>query len=113
MGHPARTLSSCAQHGPRASVAPSAGAVIMRILSARVTAIRVNRAAARVEAVVVLRVEPGDDSAREIRVPTSAPIVATGAAPLKDRLIVSAKLILTMSTDAGVVEEADTNRDAA
>lgn len=91
----------------------SAGALIMRILSARATTIRVNRAAARVEAVVVLLVEPGDGPVREIRVPTSAPIVATGAARLKDRLIASAKLILTMSADIGVVDEADTNRDAA
>ena len=85
----------------------------MRILSARVTSIRVNRAAARVEAVVVLRIEAADDPVREIRVPASAPIIATGAARLKDRLIASAKLIVTMSADAGPVDEAETNRDAA
>ena len=72
----------------------------MRILSARVTTIRVNRVSARVEAVVVLLAESGGGVTREIRVPTSAPITAAitepGAAPLKDRLIASAKLILAM-----------------
>lgn len=89
----------------------------MRILSARVTTIRVNRVSARVEAVVVLLAESGGGVTREIRVPTSAPITAPitepGAAPLKDRLIASAKLILAMSADAAPVDEAETSRDAA
>lgn len=85
----------------------------MRILSARVTTIRVNHASARVEAVVVLLVEPSGGVAREIRVPISAPIIAPGAAPLKDRLIASAKLILAMSVDAASVDEVEISRDAA
>ena len=85
----------------------------MRILSARVTTIRVNRASARIEAVVVLLVETNGGVAREMRIPTSAPITAPGAAPLKDRLIASAKLILAMSVDAASVDEMEISRDAA
>ncbi len=85
----------------------------MRILSARATAIRVNRALARVEAVIVLRIESAGAEPCELRVPTSAPIVAPGAAPLKERLIASAKLILAMSTAAGAVDDAQTTRSAA
>ena len=117
MGRPARAHSGGPPRHARAFAAASAGAVIMRILSARITGVRVNRASARIEAVVVLRVEQNGDAARELRVPTSAPIVAAGvapgAAPLKERLIASAKLILAMSADAGAVDDAETNRNAA
>ena len=113
MGRPARALSGGRLRHALTFATASAGAVIMRILSARITGVRVNRAAARVEAVVVLLVEQGGDAARELRVPTSAPIAAPGAAPLKERLIASAKLILAMSADAGPVDDAETNRNAA
>jgi len=85
----------------------------MRILSARATTIRVIRAARSVEAVIVLRLDLGDGKAVDHRVPVSAPIAAPGAAPLKERLIASAKLILAMSPVAGPVEEAVMTRNAA
>ena len=85
----------------------------MRILSARATAIRVNRALRHIEAVIVLRLDQGGGDARDLRVPVSAPILAPGAAPLKARLIASAKLILAMSAASGPVEEAQMTRDAA
>ena len=69
----------------------------MRILSARVRNIRHDRFACRIEATVVLHVE-SDGWAEVVSIPTSAPVSAPGGAPLKERLIASAKLILTMSS---------------
>ena len=85
----------------------------MRILSARITGVRVNRILRRIDAVVVLRVGQTGGIDLHCRVPTSAPITAPGAAPLKTRLIASAKLIFAMSATTVPVEEADLTRDAA
>jgi hypothetical protein len=85
----------------------------MRILSARATEIRVERVYRRVDAVIVLRLDLGDGESRDLRVPTSAPITSSGGAPLKERLIASAKLILAMSHPSAPVEEAEVIRPAA
>lgn len=69
----------------------------MRILSARAREIALDRARKRVLSTVILLIEHQDGRQDEVRIRTSAPIRSTGAAPLRDRLIASAKLILAMS----------------
>jgi hypothetical protein len=65
----------------------------LRILSARITRALLNRATARVEAVIALTAATGADDATEtVRISVSAPARADGAAPLRDRLIAAAKL---------------------
>lgn len=66
----------------------------MRILSARVLRARHLRELGRVEAMVMLLVKPeGQGQPYEARILTSAPARAPGAAPLRDRLLASAKLL--------------------
>ncbi len=66
----------------------------MRILSARVLRARHLKDLGRVEAMVMLLVKPeGQAAPYEARVLTSAPARAPGAAPLRDRLLASAKLL--------------------
>ena len=84
----------------------------MRILSARARNIALDRAALRIQATVILRIATVAGE-REVRVQTSAPIRAPGAAPLKDRLIASAKLILAMRSEGGMLAEAELVRPAA
>lgn len=83
----------------------------MRILSARAREIVLNRARRRIEATVILRVSAAGGE-REVRVRTAAPIRA-GAAPLKERLIASAKLILAMGSGGAALPEAEVIRTAA
>ncbi|MGB7268608.1 MAG: hypothetical protein WBC90_03675 [Albidovulum sp.] len=85
----------------------------MRILSARATQIQIDRLRRRIDAVIVLRVDQGNGDVSDLRVPTSAPIIAKGAAPLKERLVASAKLMLAMSPRTAVVEDAVVIRPAA
>lgn len=69
----------------------------MRILSARVIRARRLRDYGRVEAVVLLLVKAeGQPVPYEARILTSAPARAPGAAPLRDRLLASAKLLHAM-----------------
>jgi hypothetical protein len=84
----------------------------MRILSARAREIAHDRAAQRIQATVILFVE-NDGRQQEVRVRTSAPIHSPGGAPLKERLIASAKLILAMQADAHRPDEAEVVRPAA
>lgn len=66
----------------------------MRILSARVLRARRLRDLGHVEAMVMLLVKPeGQAQPYEARILTSAPARAPGAAPLRDRLLASAKLL--------------------
>ncbi len=84
----------------------------MRILSARARQIMFDRGERRVHATIILTVEQFDGATGEVRVRTSAPV--TGRAPLKDRLIASAKLIHAMQTDeAQWADDADSARPAA
>lgn len=69
----------------------------MRILSARARNIAVDRLNRQIQSTVILLLEYPDGRREERRVHTSAPISAPGGAPLRDRLIASAKLILMMS----------------
>ena len=65
----------------------------MRILSARVIRARRNRDTARAEAVVALLIREVDGLPDTfVRIGVSAPLLAPGAAPLRDRLIAAAKL---------------------
>ncbi|AMY71352.1 hypothetical protein [Frigidibacter mobilis] len=74
----------------------------MRILSARVLRARRLRDLGRVEAMVMLLVKPGDRAAPyEARVLTSAPARAPGAAPLRERLLASAKLLHAIQAQDG------------
>lgn len=76
----------------------------MRILSARVREISVDRIGRRVNATVILQLEHRSGEGREVRVSASAAITAPGGVPLKDRLIASAKLHLAMGGGAPVPE---------
>ncbi len=84
----------------------------MRILSARVRNIVVDRNSRRVSATVHLHASLGGQD-RTISIATSAPITTPGGAPLKDRLIASAKLIFAMQTDEAALPEATVIRPAA
>lgn len=80
----------------------------MQCQSARIRSARMNRLSARIEATVALRFA---DREGEVLVPVSAPCGQTGAVPLRQRLIASAKLICLAS---GRWEDATTNqRNAA
>lgn len=73
----------------------------MRILSARVLRAHRLRELGRVEAVVMLLVKAeGRPQPYETRILTSAPAQAPGAAPLRDRLVASAKLLHAMQAPA-------------
>lgn len=85
----------------------------MRILSARASDIRVDRLRHRVEAVISLRLDLGGGKFSEARIPTCAPISSSGGAPLKARLIASAKLILALSHHPAPLDEAIILRPAA
>lgn len=84
----------------------------MRILTARARDIVLHSAARRIEATVILMIAAGGEE-REVRVRTAAPIRAPGGAPLKDRLIASAKLILAMRSEGALLAEAELVRPAA
>lgn len=84
----------------------------MRILSSRIRSISVDRTTRRLSATVHLRVRLGGQD-RSIAIRTSAPISAPGSAPLKDRLIASAKLIFAMQSDETTLPDADVIRPAA
>ncbi len=84
----------------------------MRILSARLTQIRHNRATRRIEAVAVLCLER-DGLEEVMKIRTSAPVRAPGAAPLKERLIAAAKLIAATSLPGHRIPEAEVIRPAA
>lgn len=84
----------------------------MRILSARAREIVLNRAQRRIEATVILRVAAAGGE-HEVRVRTAAPIRAAGGAPLKERLIASAKLIVAMGGGGAALPEAEVIRTAA
>lgn len=77
----------------------------MRVLSARVRGVAVDRSSHRVSATVhlVLLVNGAE---RAVAVRTSAPISAPGAARLKDRLIAAAKLMVAMQADEAVLPDA-------
>ena len=68
----------------------------MRILSARARDIRHDRHTGRIAATIILHID-NDGWEEVVSIPTSAPVAAPGGAPLKARLIASAKLILSMS----------------
>ena len=84
----------------------------MRILTARVRDITIDRGRRRMSATIHLVVVV-DDVERAVAVRTSAPIQAPGGARLKDRLIASAKLMLAMQTDECSPVEAELVRPAA
>lgn len=65
----------------------------MRILSSRIRELSLDRAAGRIDATVILTL-PGPQGWHEVRVRTSAPLRVAGAAPLRERLTASAKLLL-------------------
>ncbi|MEZ5733196.1 MAG: hypothetical protein R3D97_12860 [Paracoccaceae bacterium] len=71
----------------------------MRVLSARVRHARLNRQTGRVEAIVVLLLRPDEAADHQVVVRTSAPVQAAGAAPLRQRLAASAKLLAAVKAD--------------
>lgn len=84
----------------------------MRILSARIRDIATDRARRRVQATVILRLaDPAGD--REVRVRTAAPLAGPGAAPLRARLIASAKLLVAARAGTGRLPDAEVVRPAA
>jgi hypothetical protein len=84
----------------------------MRILSARARDVRHDRLAGRVAATIILHIETADGE--EIAcIRTSAAVAAAGGAPLKDRLVASAKLILAMGDRRHLPSDALARRTAA
>ena len=77
----------------------------MRVLSARVRGVAVDRSSHRVSATVhlVLLVNGVE---RAVAVRTTAPIIAPGAARLKDRLIAAAKLMMAMQSEETLLPDA-------
>lgn len=72
----------------------------MRILSARVSHARHDRATGKVDAIVTLLIrEPSRRDDYQVAVRTSALAHAPGAATLRDRLAASAKLIFATRPD--------------
>lgn len=84
----------------------------MRILSARARNIRHDRFTHRIAATIVLHID-NDGWEEVVSIPTSAPVSAPGGAPLKERLIASAKLILAMDGPHHRPPEATEVRPAA
>lgn len=77
----------------------------MRVLSARIRDISIDKAARRLTASVHLLLWIGGEE-HSVAVRTSAPITAPGAAPLKSRLIAAAKLMVAMRADEGLLPDA-------
>ncbi|HQY44565.1 MAG TPA: hypothetical protein PK450_10340 [Paracoccaceae bacterium] len=77
----------------------------MRVLSARIRNITIDKAARRVTASVHLLLWIGGEE-YSVAVHTSAPITAPGAAPLKSRLIAAAKLMVAMRAEDGLLPDA-------
>lgn len=84
----------------------------MRILSARARQISHDRLTGRVSATIVLRLDR-DGAEEEVHVRASAPVLAPGGAPLRDRLFAAAKLRLALSDPAFTASEAEVARPAA
>lgn len=77
----------------------------MRVLSARIRDVTVDKTERRVAATVHLLLCI-DGKEHSVAVPTSAPITAPGAAPLKDRLIAAAKLMTAIRADEALLPDA-------
>lgn len=77
----------------------------MRVLSARIRDIAVDRATQKVAATVHL-VLLIDGVERKVALRTSAPITTPGAARLKDRLIAAAKLTVAIRADDHLLPDA-------
>ena len=84
----------------------------MRVLSARIRDVALDKYARRVTATVHLSLLVGGEM-RCVAVRTSAPITAPGAARLKDRLIAAAKLMVAMRQDMALVPDATLSDRAA
>ncbi len=84
----------------------------MRVLSARIRDIAVDRSTRRVAATVhlVLLIKGVE---RRVALRTSAPITTPGAARLKHRLIAAAKLMVAMRVDEELLPDAMTVDSAA
>lgn len=84
----------------------------MRVLSARIRDVALDKNARRVTAAVHLSLLVGGEMLC-VAVRTSAPTTAPGAARLKDRLIAAAKLMVAMRQDMALVPDATLSDRAA